>query len=95
MKNRIEELAGTAYGAYCKAVGGVAFNGDKLPSWEDFRDDPQKEKQVDAWKAAASAMLERALDHDLEDLGLDIAMVKAECDAMKQRCAEILSAKAQ
>jgi hypothetical protein len=45
----IEKTAGDLYGTYCKAVGGIAFNGDPLPSWEQFRADPSKKKQSDAW----------------------------------------------
>lgn len=37
------------YEAYCGAVGGVAFNGDPLPSWEEFSADESKEKQAAAW----------------------------------------------
>jgi len=50
---KIEQIAGELYTAYCEAVGGVAFNGDPLPSWSTFRADPKKGKQSDAWIAAA------------------------------------------
>lgn len=43
------------YTAYCEGVGGVAFNGDPLPSWEEFRADPAKAKQADAWEVAAES----------------------------------------
>lgn len=33
MINR-ETVAKELYETYCTAVGGVAFNGDKLPDWE-------------------------------------------------------------
>jgi len=49
-----EHLACMAYTVYCQAVGGVAFNGDKLPSWEEFKRDPKKQKQVAAWIAVGS-----------------------------------------
>lgn len=49
----IEELAGRLYEVYCTAVGGKAFNGDPLPSWEVFRDDTSKLKQSEAWIAVA------------------------------------------
>jgi hypothetical protein len=41
------------YTAYCRAVGGKAFNGDLLPSWQVFRADPAKKLQSDAWLEAA------------------------------------------
>lgn len=50
-----EEVAGRMYDAYCEAVGGVAFNGDPLPKWSEFRADPNKTKQSDAWVTAAKA----------------------------------------
>lgn len=45
--------AGFLYDAYCHAVGGKAFNGDPLPSWGVFRDDPLKAKQSLAWLVVA------------------------------------------
>ena len=52
---REETLAGKLYTVYCKAVGGVAFNGDPLPEWGEFSTDPAKKKQADAWRAVAKA----------------------------------------
>ena len=57
MMNR-EIVAQELYEIYCKAVGGVAFNGDPLPDWKSFSRDKSKEKQVKAWLAAA----DRAMD---------------------------------
>jgi hypothetical protein len=51
----IENLAEQMYEAYCLAVGGKAFNGDPLPDWQTFRNDPSKQKQSNAWIAAANA----------------------------------------
>jgi len=51
----IINLAGQMYEAYCTAVGGKAFNGDPLPDWKTFRTDPSKQKQAEAWIAAANA----------------------------------------
>lgn len=51
----IETIAGRLYETYCAAVGGKAFNGDTLPTWEVFRADPTKQKQSEAWVAAAHA----------------------------------------
>lgn len=48
-----EELTKILYETYCEQVGGVAFNGDKLPTWEQFSADPTKQKQVNAWHAVA------------------------------------------
>jgi hypothetical protein len=56
-----EELAGLLYDTYCAEVGGIAFNGDPLPKWAEFRADPSKQKQSDAWVAVASAALNRLL----------------------------------
>lgn len=42
------------YDIYCAAVGGKAFNGDPLPSWDEFQADPKKLKQVQAWCEAGS-----------------------------------------
>lgn len=49
----VDKLAEHLYEAYCAKVGGVAFNGDKLPSWAEFRADPAKKKQSDAWLEVA------------------------------------------
>lgn len=44
------------YEAYCLAVGGKAFNGDHLPDWETFKNDPAKSVQSNAWIVAAKAI---------------------------------------
>lgn len=49
-----EDLAPFLYNRYCDAVGGKAWNGDNLPMWAEFRADPTKKKQSDAWVAAAA-----------------------------------------
>lgn len=49
-----ETLAKELYTVYCEQVGGYAFNGDLLPTWEAFRADPSKSKQSDAWVVVAS-----------------------------------------
>jgi len=53
-----EDVAKVMYAAYCKEVGGKAFNGDDLPSWEEFRADESKSKQSDAWVVAAEAAID-------------------------------------
>lgn len=53
------QLAGRLYEKYCESVGGKAFNGEPLPSWNEFISDPSKKKQADAWiDVAAEAILE-------------------------------------
>lgn len=53
-----EDLAGYLYAKYCDAVGGKAWNGDNLPMWAEFRADPTKQKQSDAWVATAQRAIE-------------------------------------
>lgn len=53
---KLEYVAGVLYSLYCAEVGGLAFNGDPLPSWEEFRADPGKRKQSDAWIAVAGVV---------------------------------------
>lgn len=52
------EVAKKLYEAYSKSVGGVAFNGDPLPNWEEFSEDPSKKKQSNAWLDAAQAAMD-------------------------------------
>jgi len=51
----MDNLTDVMYTAYCQAVGGKAFNGDDLPTWDVFANDPKKQKQVNAWRVAAKA----------------------------------------
>lgn len=51
-------IAEKLYEAYCRAVGGVAFNGDPLPKWREFSSDEKKEKQAEAWRCAADAAMD-------------------------------------
>ena len=60
MINR-ETVAKALYTAYCEAVGGVAFNGDPLPDWKTFSDDPTKEKQANGWLSAADRAMQLLL----------------------------------
>lgn len=50
-------LAKELYTEYSKCVGGVAYNGDPLPSWDDFKADPNKQRQADAWISAAAVAI--------------------------------------
>jgi hypothetical protein len=43
------------YETYCKEVGGVSFNGDKLPTWEEQCE--RNPKIANAWSAAARATI--------------------------------------
>jgi len=56
-----EAFAGRLYEKYCQSVGGTAFNGEPLPSWEEFRSDQSKLKQSDAWVNVASLAIEELL----------------------------------
>jgi len=53
----LDAHADLLYSVYCEGVGGVAFNGDPLPSWADFAGDAAKQKQADAWRAVAKQSL--------------------------------------
>lgn len=56
---RIENEAALLYHHYCDAVGGKAFNGDPLPSWDEFVMDEKKTKQANAWRRVALISLQR------------------------------------
>lgn len=49
----IEGIANELYHTYCAAVGWKAFNGDSLPDWKTFRNDPKKTAQATAWISTA------------------------------------------
>lgn len=49
-------LAQVLYTTYCEAVGGKAYDGKPLPSWQEFSTDPTKQKQTLGWMAAAHAV---------------------------------------
>lgn len=54
----MEQVARAMYDRYCEAVGGKAFNGDPLPTSQEFFTDTTKEKQANAWRAAAQTAWE-------------------------------------
>lgn len=54
----IVALAATLYSNYCAAVGGKAFNGDPLPSADEFFKNKSKSKQSDAWISTAERAVE-------------------------------------
>ncbi len=74
-ENLIIKLAGEAYTVYCRAVGGKAFDGKPLPPWEDFAQDPQKEKQFLAWLAVAGWHANRVIN--------DVSLVSIEAAARR------------
>jgi hypothetical protein len=51
-----DEVARIAWDTYSKAVGGKAFNGDPLPTWDVMCKDEKKENLVVAWKRCARAV---------------------------------------
>lgn len=53
LQMQIETRAADMYTTYCAAVGGKAFNGDPLPDWVTFANDPAKFKQAQAWRLIA------------------------------------------
>lgn len=57
MSEHTESLAETLYATYCEAVGGKAFNGDPLPTWQEFVADNWKQAQVQGWRAVATKVL--------------------------------------
>lgn len=57
IKQKIVEYAKQNYETYNLAVGGVAWNNDPLPNWEDFYNDPTKQKQVYGWLATGLNLL--------------------------------------
>lgn len=75
MINR-EYIAHELYRAYCEAVGGKAFNGDPLPSAEEFFADPTKEKQANAWLAAADQAIMQLSAPEPSDFGWALRHIK-------------------
>lgn len=51
------EDAKQLYGAYIRATGGKAFNGDPLPDADEFFQDRSKSKQQAGWIFAACEFL--------------------------------------
>ena len=59
--NDLAVLAGQLYTCYCQSVGGKAFNGDPLPTWDEFSADPAKAKQRQAWVDVAAEAVNQLL----------------------------------
>jgi hypothetical protein len=55
----LEQHAKNVYELYCESVGGKAFNGDPLPTWEEFSNDPMKVVQQAAWLAIGAYVTEQ------------------------------------
>ena len=62
-----EELAAQLYDRYCESVGGEAYNGTPLPTWEDFRGDESKLTQSEAWVDVAIEALVILQDYGILD----------------------------
>ena len=60
--NELNSMARELYTIYCRAVGGIAFNGEPLPAWDEFAADKTKAKQVNAWRAVAQHALDMNID---------------------------------
>jgi hypothetical protein len=56
-----DALGKLAWETYSKAVGGKAFNGDALPTWEVMKNDEKKTQLVEAWIKTANAVAERVI----------------------------------
>ncbi len=86
-------LAKKMYTKYCEAVGGKAYNGDLLPTAEDFFNDPSKKLQADAWRETA-----KEPEKLLKECALNLAhpayehsmSVKEHIDELKERALDYL-----
>ena len=54
-----ETGAGIMYEMHRQDVGGKSANGDPLPTWEEFRANPEKKAASDTWLTAARALRQR------------------------------------
>lgn len=64
----LESLARQAYDTYTEKVGGVAWNGDKLPPASEFFEDPAKQLQANAWRYALESVLTEVFDTGNTDI---------------------------
>lgn len=53
-----EAAAADAYTMYCQCVGGVSYNSDPLPTWEQQRA-REDQKIPNAWVTAVTMVLDR------------------------------------
>lgn len=49
----LEVLAGMFYSHWWREVGGTTSGGEDVQSWENFRADPKKKRQSNAWVEVA------------------------------------------
>lgn len=49
-----------AYEAYCDAVGGKAFDGSELPTWDQLK--ARNPVIASAWRVAANAVVRETID---------------------------------
>jgi len=56
-----DEVGRVAWDTYSKAVGGKAYNGDPLPTWDAMCKDEKKENLVVAWKRMLASLVEKKL----------------------------------
>jgi hypothetical protein len=73
-----DALGKLAWDTYSKAVGGKAFNGDALPTWEVMKKDETKAHLVKAWKTTANAVAERVISSIPKVANAVVAQVKAD-----------------
>ena len=50
-------LAKCCWDAYKESVGGKAWNGDALPTWDEMKADESKQGLVEAWKRGSFAVV--------------------------------------
>ncbi|NBO98823.1 MAG: hypothetical protein EBU90_01675 [Proteobacteria bacterium] len=82
MEMTIEQTAKMLYTEYCKEVGGFAWNGDKLPTWEEFvsgPDNPAKGSTLHAWRKVAEKALLR-----VENKHVEIIQIAKTCHSVNR-----------
>jgi hypothetical protein len=72
-----DALGKLAWDTYSKAVGGKAFNGDLLPTWEEMKKDEKKANLVAAWMKTANAVADRVIKAIPKVANEVVAQVKA------------------
>jgi hypothetical protein len=63
----LEASARAAWTVYRQTVGGKAFNGDPLPTWEAMVADPMKATIIAGWRAAAKVAIAIYVLNDCRD----------------------------
>ena len=57
-----EEIAKELYETYNEAVGGKDYRGEPLPTWQDFRSNPDKKRTSDGWVAMGALVVDMVVD---------------------------------